>query len=71
MRQALESRGIAASRLRLVSCASHAAPNGLEAADKQLAVVTMGNYLLPTDNNSLAEPSIPTQQVKSKTGPHP
>lgn len=71
VRQALEDRGIAASRLRLVSCASHAAPQGLEAADKQLAVVTMGNYLLPTDDRSLAEPSIPTQQVKSRSGPHP
>ena len=71
VRQALEGRGIAASRLRLVSCASHAAPKGLAAADKQLAVVTMGNYLLPTDDNTLAEPSIPTQQVKSRTGPHP
>lgn len=71
VRQALEDRGIAASRLRLVSCASHATPKGLEAADKQLAVVTMGNYLLPADDHSLAEPSIPTQQVKSRSGPHP
>lgn len=71
LRQALEGRGIAASRLRLVSCASHAVPKGLASADKQLAVVTMGNYLLPSDDNSLAEPSIPTQQVKSRNGPHP
>lgn len=71
VRQALESRGIAASRLRLVSCASHSVPNGLAADDKQLAVVTMGNYLLPTDGSTLAEPSIPTQQVKNRSGPHP
>lgn len=71
VRQALEDRGIAASRLRLVSCASHATPKGLEAADKQLVVVTMGSYLLPTDDNAVAEPSIPTQQVKSRNGPHP
>jgi chemotaxis protein MotB len=71
VRQALEDRGIAASRLRLVSCASHATPKRLAAADKQLAVVTMGNYLLPTDDDSLAEPSIPSQQVKNRSGPHP
>ena len=70
LRQALEDRGIAASRLRLVSCAAHATPKGLIAADKRLAVVTMGNYLLPTDNDSLAEPSIPNQ-VKNPNGHHP
>lgn len=71
VRQALEARGIAASRLRLVTCSSHAVPKGLPTADKQLVVVTMGNYLLPADDNALAEPSIPTPQVKSRSGPHP
>ena len=71
VRQALESRGIAASRLRLVTCAAHAVPKGLAATDKQLSVVTMGNYLLPTDDNAMSEPSIPTLQSKTRSGPHP
>ena len=70
LRQALESRGIAPSRLRLVSCAAHATPKGLKAEDKRLAVVTMGNYLLPTDSDTIAEPSIPNQ-VKNLNGHHP
>lgn len=70
VRQALEKRGIAASRLRLVSCAAHAVPPGLAEDDKRLVVVTMGNYLLPTGDDTLAEPSIP-HHVKTQNGPHP
>lgn len=65
LRKELEGRGIAASRLRLVSCASHSVPKGLEAADKQLAVVTMGGYLLPTDDDTLVEPGNPNQPTKN------
>lgn len=71
VKRALEDRGVAASRLRLVTCASHAVPMGLDSSEKQLVVVTMGNYLLPTDNDTLAEPSIPSPQTKSRNGPHP
>jgi len=71
LKMALEDRGIAASRLRLVTCSFHAVPPGLEAKEKQLAVVTMGNYMLPSDGNTLAEPSIPTKQTKNLSGTHP
>jgi chemotaxis protein MotB len=71
LKKALEDRGVAASRLRLVTCSFHAVPPGLESKEKQLAVVTMGNYLLPSEGNALAEPSIPTKQTKNLSGPHP
>lgn len=50
---ALESRGIAAARLRLVSCASHESTATLKSPDRQLVVVTLGSYFLPTDNDVL------------------
>lgn len=70
VRQALEDRGIAASRIRLVSCSSHSAPPKLKGSDRQLVVLTMGSYLLPTDADQMTESSMPSQ-VKSLSGPHP
>lgn len=50
---ALESRGVATTRLRLVSCSAHEAANVLKSPDRQLAVVTLGTYFLPTENDVL------------------
>jgi outer membrane protein OmpA-like peptidoglycan-associated protein len=49
----LESRGVAASRLRIVSCAAHESMEVLKSPDRQLAVVTLGTYFLPTENDVL------------------
>jgi outer membrane protein OmpA-like peptidoglycan-associated protein len=59
---ALESRGIASSRLRIVSCASHESTSTLKSPDRQLAVVTLGTYFLPTDNDVLHEEMIETEK---------
>src|SRR5206468_4688627 len=69
VRQALEERAIAAARLRLVSCAAHSVPRDLMSTDKRLVVITMGSYLLPTENDVL-DLSLPNQ-VKNVNGPHP
>lgn len=50
---ALEARGISASRLRIVSCAAHESSAVLKSPDRQLAVVTLGTYFLPTENDIL------------------
>ena len=50
---ALETRGVAAARLRLVSCAAHESMSVLKSPDRQLVVVTLGTYFLPTEQDVL------------------
>lgn len=52
---ALESRGIAAARLRIVSCGPHESLTTLKSPDRQLAVVTLGTYFLPTEHDVLSD----------------
>jgi len=52
---ALESRGVASARLRIVSCAAHESMTVLKSPDRQLVVVTLGTYFLPTDHDVLKE----------------
>ena len=68
--QALEARGVAASRLRLVSCASHQSPKELKSPDRQLAIVTLGTYFLPTEQDVLSSLPIPLEP-DSPSGHHP
>lgn len=62
---ALESRGLAAARLRLVSCASHESVATLKSPDRQLVVVTLGTYYLPTDHDVLEDESLEETPEKS------
>lgn len=63
---ALESRGVASTRLRLVTCAAHESMTALKSPDRQLAVVTLGTYFLPTDNDVLQEESISKEAEPKK-----
>jgi outer membrane protein OmpA-like peptidoglycan-associated protein len=69
VKTALESRGIASARLRLVSCASHESMTALKSPDRQLAVVTLGTYFLPTDHDVLQEESISHESEPKKADP--
>lgn len=66
---ALESRGVAATRLRIVSCASHESMTVLKSPDRQLVVVTMGTYFLPTENDVL-EGAIDDDAIKKHPSTH-
>ena len=63
---ALESRGVAAARLRIVSCAAHESMTVLKSPDRQLVVVTLGTYFLPTENDVLQEESLDSDKNKDK-----
>jgi outer membrane protein OmpA-like peptidoglycan-associated protein len=67
---ALESHGVAAARLRLVSCASHESLKAVKSLDRQLVVVTLGTYFLPTENDVLNEdaPDGPAEKPASTHG---
>ena len=52
---ALEARGVASSRLRIVSCANHESTKDLKSPDRQLVVVTLGQYFLPTEHDVLED----------------
>jgi outer membrane protein OmpA-like peptidoglycan-associated protein len=49
VRRVLESYGIAKSRLRIVVCGPHEKLNDLKVPDRQVALVTLGSYYLPTE----------------------
>ena len=66
---ALEARGVAPSRLRIVSCANHESTKDLKSPDRQLAVVTIGQYFLPTEHDVL-EDDVPASKSADKAGSH-
>ncbi len=66
---ALESRGVAATRLRIVSCASHESTKELKSPDRQLVVVTLGTYFLPTEQDVL-EDELPETNPTPKSNSH-
>ena len=70
-KHALQSRGVAAARMRITSCANHESPKNLKANSRQLVVVTIGEYLLPSENEILEDelPSLDTKPAK-KDGSH-
>lgn len=51
----LKNLGVSASRLRIVSCGSSEPLKNLKSPDRQLVVVTLGAYFLPTDNDVIDE----------------
>lgn len=72
VKTALKNYGVAASRLRIVSCSSNEPMKNLKSPDRQLVVVTIGSYFLPGDNDILDEGTIPSRVADkpSKTGGH-
>ena len=63
---ALRNHGVAATRLRVVSCSSYEPLKNLNSTDRQLAVVTLGSYFLPTDNDVIEDKTLNTKdEVKS------
>jgi outer membrane protein OmpA-like peptidoglycan-associated protein len=67
---ALESRGVASARLRIVSCAAHEAISTLKSPDRQLVVITLGTYFLPTENDLLEEKIPGEEQETPPTSNH-
>lgn len=63
---ALQSRGVGAARLRIVSCANHESLKDMRSDSRQLVVVTIGTYMLPTENDTLVEdlPALDAKPVK-------
>jgi outer membrane protein OmpA-like peptidoglycan-associated protein len=55
---ALESLGVASARLMQVTCANNQPLTTVKTPDRQLVVVTLGTYFLPTDNDTLSEESM-------------
>jgi len=64
---ALEARGVAPSRLRIVSCANHESTKELKSPDRQLVVVTLGQYFLPTEHDVL-EGDVTASKSADKAG---
>lgn len=48
VRKALKKYGVAETKLAVVSLSSHATPEYLKSEDRQLVIVTIGDYMLPT-----------------------
>ncbi len=67
---ALESRGVAAARLRLVTCGAHESADVLKSPDRQLAVVTLGTYFLPTENDVLKDEMMETEEEQKPASSH-
>lgn len=55
VKTALSKLGVAGSRVRIVSCSSNEPLKNLKSPDRQLAVVTLGSYFLPTENDIIDE----------------
>jgi outer membrane protein OmpA-like peptidoglycan-associated protein len=51
VRNGLRKYGVAEKRLTIVSLAANAAPPSVNPEDRQLVIVTIGEYLLPTKND--------------------
>lgn len=47
----LQKYGVAEKRLAIVALSSNASPNTVKSDDRQLAIVTIGSYFLPTIND--------------------
>lgn len=51
VKEILKKYGIAEKRLNIVPLSSNATPNTLKSEDRQLVIVTLGSYFLPTEND--------------------
>jgi outer membrane protein OmpA-like peptidoglycan-associated protein len=67
VKTALKNLGVGSSRLRIVSCSSNEPLKNLKSPDRQLVVVTIGAYFLPTDNDVLDEGSMPKEVAENPT----
>lgn len=51
VKEILKKYGVAERRLNIVALSSNATPNTLKSEDRQLVIVTLGSYFLPTAND--------------------
>lgn len=65
VKAALKNHGVAVSRLRIVSCSSNEPLKNVKSPDRQLVIVTLGSYFLPTENDVIDE-GLPTGQIISQ-----
>lgn len=73
IKTALMNHGVAASRLRIVSCSSNEPLKELKTPDRQVAIVTIGSYFLPTDRDVIDEtlfPRMEDESTQKKSGGH-
>ena len=49
----LKEYGVAPWRMRIVSCSSYETPKTLKSNDRQLVIVTLGKYYLPTEHDEI------------------
>ena len=59
VRNILRKYGVAEKRLDVVSLSSNHTPKTLKSADRQVVIVTLGAYFLPTDNDVIDDGPIP------------
>ena len=73
IKTALMNHGVAASRLRIVSCSCNEPLKELKTPDRQVAIVTIGSYFLPTDRDVMDEGkfrSVDEETTPKKAGGH-
>ena len=61
VKRALVARGVAARRLYAVSLSNNASVSALPAKDRQVAIVTIGSYFLPSDKDIVSDGTINTK----------
>lgn len=66
---ALEARGVSSSRLRMVTCANHESHKDVKTRDRQLVIVTLGQYFLPQDHDVI-EDEVEKASKNDKAGSH-
>ena len=59
VKEVLVSQGISAWRLCPVVCGAHESPRTLKSQDRQIVIVTLGSYYLPTEHDVIDEGHAP------------
>jgi chemotaxis protein MotB len=71
VRNALRDKfGVAAKRMRIVSCSSHEPLKELKSPDRQVALVTIGEYFLMSEGDAIDEDPIPGPAEDKKPTSH-
>lgn len=70
VRNALRKYGVAETKLAVVSLSSHSAPKNLRPEDRQLVIVTIGTYLLPTKDDIIDSGSTSSLLEEKPTSSH-
>jgi outer membrane protein OmpA-like peptidoglycan-associated protein len=64
----LKKYGVAEKRLAIVALSSNASPNTVQSDDRQLAIVTIGSYYLPTENDVIDNGPMLQQELEKPAG---